>query len=254
MIPCRAGYRSSPSTLEEVSPSAPEISVLVHTATSPVLKQFPLKCHQTWSTAMQIPVSKMERQRCSASSRSGIWKLEGIRAISNSTSELQALQPHLSIDTCKGVSFDIFRSKIHPSANGLCPCDVQPDHPFLSDEGLSVNICLCVLCFWNYHRMLFSVISNHHLLSGVSPEGLAGVLPPCHVPRSRKTFFKLKVLQVTPPSFPSSSLHLFHAASQMEDSEEAQEPWSSWWEKSLGAWRPLATLVLLNKSFEPELF
>lgn len=155
MIPWRAGCVSGPSTLEEVSPSAPEISVLVHTATSPALKQSPLKHQQTWSTVMQIPVSQMERQRCSASSRSGIWKLEGSRAISNSTSELQALQPYLSIDTCKGVSFDVFRSKIHPSANELCPWDVQPDHPLFSDEWLSVNSCLCVLRFWNYHSMLF---------------------------------------------------------------------------------------------------
>ena len=180
MIPWRAGFVGSLNTLEEVSSLAPGISVLVHTAVSPALKQFPSQHHQTRSTAMQISVSQMERQRCSASYRTGIWKLEGSRAISNSTSELQALQPHLPIDMCKGVSFDIYRSKTHPSASGLCPWVVQPDHPFLFDEWLSVNIWLCVLCFWNYHSMLLSLISNHHLLLGVNPEGLAGVLSPCH--------------------------------------------------------------------------
>lgn len=54
------------------------------------------------------------------------------------------------------------------------------------------------------------------------------------MPRSRNTFFLLKVLQVTPPSFPSPWQHLFHAASHRDDPEEAQEPRIAWGLEALG--------------------
>lgn len=202
---------------------------------------------------MKIPVSQMEKQRCSASYRSGIL-LEWSRAISNSASELQALQSHLSTDMCKDVSFNICRSQIHLSANGLGPWGVQPDHPFLFDEWLSVNIWLCVLCFWNYNSVLFSLISKHHLLfrSQHRGSGWYSVSTPCSV--KQKYPLPTKRAPSDTPSFPSSSQHLFHAASHKENSEEAQEWRSFWREKSLGAWRPLAALVLLSESFQPGIF